>query len=176
MMLQFFTPESVMKMKVLNETYCNTKDMKWTSWNGAFKDLLLTERLRRGKLIWFYPPKGKNGLEGGYKPENHVCKEQEEFQQSYITYIKENMEWKAGVKAKVDRRLLGLARKMKKNPKEITYVGVHVRRTDHLKYIKEQNDMDPLDGEYFNDAMDYFRYNNLPTTNPVYPVSFQGGI
>ena len=40
---------------------------------------------------------------------------------------------------------------------EVTYVGVHIRRTDHLKFMKTENDMDPLTADYYNDAMDYFR-------------------
>jgi hypothetical protein len=41
----------------------------------------------------------------------------------------------------------------------VTYVGIHNRRTDFLKYIKEAENVDPLEKSYFYDGMDYFRYN-----------------
>jgi hypothetical protein len=42
---------------------------------------------------------------------------------------------------------------------DVTYVGIHNRRTDFLKYIKEAENVDPLEKSYFYDGMDYFRYN-----------------
>jgi len=39
----------------------------------------------------------------------------------------------------------------------VTYVGIHNRRTDFLKYVKEAENADPLEKSYFYDAMDYFR-------------------
>ena len=40
---------------------------------------------------------------------------------------------------------------------DVTFVGIHNRRTDFLKYIKEAESVDPLEKSYFYDAMDYFR-------------------
>ena len=47
-------------------------------------------------------------------------------------------------------------------PEEVTYVGVHIRRTDHLQFMKDQHEMEPLGADYYNDAMEYFReeYDN----------------
>ena len=49
---------------------------------------------------------------------------------------------------------------MKKNPKEITYVGIHNRRTDHLKFMKKQmkmENMEELGVDFFMDGIKYFR-------------------
>jgi hypothetical protein len=158
-MLQFFTPESL-TMLVLNETYCNSKDMIFQPYNGPFKNLVNFEEYRKGQLLYFYPGNGDGT--GGYKPEDHVCREQEAFSREYLKYIKENMEWKNEVSGKAQRRLLGVARKLKRDTKDITYVGVHVRRTDHIAYMKKLHQFEPLDAEYFHDSMDYFReeYDN----------------
>ena len=44
---------------------------------------------------------------------------------------------------------------------EMTYVGIHNRRTDHLEFIKKTADMVPIEIDYFYDAMDYFRFYSL---------------
>ena len=50
---------------------------------------------------------------------------------------------------------------MKKNPKDITYVGIHNRRTDHLMFMKKHMKMEEMEGlgiDFFMDGIDYFRY------------------
>ena len=47
---------------------------------------------------------------------------------------------------------------MKVKKKDITFIGVHNRRTDHLAYSKEQFGNKPLTASYFHDAMDIYRY------------------
>ncbi|XP_059089721.1 galactoside alpha-(1,2)-fucosyltransferase 1-like [Tigriopus californicus] len=41
--------------------------------------------------------------------------------------------------------------------KEITFIGVHNRRTDHLEYFERYFKKKPLKPSYFHDAMDIFR-------------------
>ncbi len=43
-----------------------------------------------------------------------------------------------------------------KNPKEVTYVGIHSRRTDYLDFRKNVLGMKKLYKNYFFDAVDYF--------------------
>ena len=50
---------------------------------------------------------------------------------------------------------------MKAKPKQVTYVGIHNRRTDHLKFMREKvgmTDLEELGKQYFMDGMEYFRY------------------
>ena len=42
-------------------------------------------------------------------------------------------------------------------PKQVTYIGVHNRRTDHLEFDKNRSVQEPLSETYFEDAMEYFR-------------------
>lgn len=50
-----------------------------------------------------------------------------------------------------------IASRMKLKKKDITFIGVHNRRTDHLAYAKEQFGHTPLTASYFHDAMDIYR-------------------
>ena len=166
-MLEFFTPECV-QLPILSETYCNAEEIKakLEPYNGPFKDLLNDPKYHKGKLLHFYPSDGNNGkkIGGGYRPEEHICPEQDKFQKSYIDYIRKHMVFKDGVMGKVQRRLKSCANKIRPQirPEEVTYVGVHIRRTDHLRFMNEQHGMEPLGADYYNDAMDYFReeYDN----------------
>ena len=50
---------------------------------------------------------------------------------------------------------------MKKKPKDITYIGIHNRRTDHLTFLREtmkMKDLEELGKDFFMDGMEYFRY------------------
>ena len=62
-----------------------------------------------------------------------------------------------------DRKLETLAKKFyNKKSNDVTYVGVHVRRTDFLKFGKKYLGKKPLDADYYNYAMEYFQeeYDN----------------
>ncbi len=50
-----------------------------------------------------------------------------------------------------------VAKKLGSKPKELTYVGIHNRRTDGIDFIKRGWFQEELGVEFFNDAMDYFR-------------------
>ena len=161
--LAFFTPESV-TLPVLSETFCNPEEFKshLKPYDGPFKDLITDEKYRKGHLIEFYPaPEGSE--KGGYRPEDHISREQEEFQKRYVKHVRKNMVFRDNMLERAQRRLRNLPKKLLGlKPKDVTYIGIHIRRTDHLKFMKKNFDADPLDEEYYNDAMEYFReeYDN----------------
>ena len=41
---------------------------------------------------------------------------------------------------------------------EITFVGVHNRRSDHVEFMRERLKIEPLEENYFSFAFEYFRY------------------
>ena len=49
-----------------------------------------------------------------------------------------------------------------KGVKNITYVGVHVRRTDYIAYLKRKYDTSPVKPNYFRRQMNVF-WNNYKT-------------
>ena len=49
---------------------------------------------------------------------------------------------------------------MNKKPKDLTYIGVHNRRTDHLHFVQNTlklDDAEELGKDFFEDGMEYFR-------------------
>ena len=58
---------------------------------------------------------------------------------------------------KINKRLAGLAKKFyNKKSKDVTYIGIHIRRTDFLKFSKQHLRLKPLNSDYYNYAMEYF--------------------
>ena len=77
------------------------------------------------------------------------------------------MPFRDNLQNKIDRRLRGMAKKYYdkkslKSMKDVTFIGVHIRRTDHLEFMKKKYAQEPLEEDYYNDAMDYFQeeYDN----------------
>ena len=102
-LLKFYTPESI-TLPIFNETFCNAKDIRFIPYNGPFADLLNDEEFRKGKIMQFYPGgvDAKTGkLVGGYRPEDHISKDQEKFQKKYVKHIRNNMVLANGMSAKV---------------------------------------------------------------------------
>ena len=159
----FFTPESV-TLPIIDEVFCNWQEIvdRLEPYDGPFADLVQDESLRKGKLFYFYPPKDDKSETSGYRPEEHISDVQEAFQKRYVKHLREHMTFRDNLSEKIDRRMKRMAKKLDKKPSQVTYIGVHIRRTDHLGYIKREFDMEPLDADYFNDAMEYFReeYDN----------------
>lgn len=56
-----------------------------------------------------------------------------------------------------------VAKKMHLPKKDITFIGIHNRRTDHLAWTQKKHKRSPLKASYFYDAMDKFRedYDNV---------------
>ena len=69
------------------------------------------------------------------------------------------MPFRDNLQEKMNKRLQLVASKHYKDKrlKDITFVGVHVRRTDHLQYVKKKYNLKPLNADYYNNAMEYFQ-------------------
>ena len=92
--------------------------------------------------------------------EDHLGLEQEKFSNAYVKHLQQNLKFHPRIQKRVDRALKKVTEGMKKNPKEITYVGIHNRRADHLAFMKKRmkmQDMEELGVDFFMDGMDYFR-------------------
>ena len=65
------------------------------------------------------------------------------------------MPFRDNLQNKIDRRLRGMAKKYYdkkslKSMKDVTFIGVHIRRTDHLEFMKKKYSQDPLEEDYYN--------------------------
>ena len=99
--------------------------------------------------------------ESNARPEDHLGPEQEKFSQAYVQHLRKTLKFYPRVQTRVNLALKKIAKQMKLKPKDVTYVGIHNRRTDHLDFMRHQMKMEELEelGEdYFMDGMEYFRY------------------
>ena len=90
-----------------------------------------------------------------------MSQEQEEFSQAYVKALRNNLKFYPRVQTRVNVALKKVAKAMNKKPKDVTYIGIHNRRTDHLDFMRKtmkMEDMEELGREYFKDGMEYFRY------------------
>ena len=93
--------------------------------------------------------------------EDHLGPEQEKFSSAYVKHLQQNLKFHQRIQKRVNKALKKVADGMKKDSKEITYVGIHNRRADHLAFMKKHmkmEDMEELGVDFFMDGMDYFRY------------------
>ena len=141
----FFTEDSLKKIPIFNETFCNAKDFKFTNFNGHLSELIRNPDLHTGKILQIY--------QKGLHMEDHEGHELIDLIANCGHYVKNHMHFKPHIVKKVKETL----DKLKKKRGKVTFIGVHVRRTDHLVYMKEFFQRKPLKADFFNDAMDYFR-------------------
>merc|ERR1739846_85557 len=107
-------------------------------------------------MINFYPPNGAESF--GYNPREHAGPEQNLFDQAYKKHLRENMSFQHGLVERIERRLEALAKKFyNKKSHDVTYVAIHIRRTDFLTFGKRYLGVKPLNSEYYNYAMEYFQ-------------------
>ena len=79
-----------------------------------------------------------------------------------MKHLREHLKFYPRVQTRVNLALKKVAKEMKKKPKDITYIGLHNRRTDHLKFMRENvgmTELEELGKQYFMDGMEYFRYS-----------------
>ena len=77
-----------------------------------------------------------------------------------MKHLQQNLKFYPHIQTKVNKELTKIGKAMRKNPKDITYVGIHNRRTDHLKFMKTQmkmEDLEELGVNFFMDGINYFR-------------------
>ena len=91
------------------------------------------------------------------RPEDHISRDQDEFQRNYVSHLRQKLRFHPGVETRVKKTLKQIAKHKKLQPKDVTYVGIHNRRTDHLEYVSTHLGFEPIEADYFIDAMEYFR-------------------
>ena len=86
------------------------------------------------------------------RPEEHLGAEHEMFSHAYVKHLQNGLKFYPRIQTRVNKSLKKVAKKMKKNPKDITYVGIHNRRTD-----QRTTEVEELGVDFFMDGMKYFR-------------------
>ena len=98
------------------------------------------------------------------RPEDPLGKEAQLFQQGYVQNLRNTLKFHQSIQLRVNIALHEVAKKMNKKSKDITYIGIHNRRTDFHKYLldtqknEHKTDYEELGTDYLMDGMEYFRY------------------
>ena len=73
--------------------------------------------------------------------------------------LRNNLKFLPRIQTRVNLALKNVAKQMNKKPKDVTYIGVHNRRTDHLHFVqnKLKVDAEELGRDFSEDGMEYFR-------------------
>ncbi len=98
-----------------------------------------------------------------FRPEEHLSTEQEQMNREYVAFLRKTLRYKPKIETKVLKTFKKVAKAMgKKEIKDVTFVGIHNRRTDSVEFIRRDWFQEPLRDDYFHDAMEYFReeYDN----------------
>ena len=79
-----------------------------------------------------------------------------------MSYVSEKLEFLPHLNTKAIETLRAVDKKLRKRKKYdeeavINYIGIHNRRTDYSKYADKKWNMEDLDEDYFEQAMDSYR-------------------
>jgi hypothetical protein len=76
--------------------------------------------------------------------------------------VRKTFKFHPHIQSAADATIADVAKRFKKTSQtsqtsEITFVGIHNRRTDHIDFVKKTARAKPITKRYFKDAMEYFR-------------------
>ena len=153
-----FTPDSY-ELLTLEETYCNHEKIPFEMFKGSAEDLLNDVVYREGRILTLWP--GNDD----YRADLQDGKEHNKMLRAAMTYISENLKFLPQFNEKALETLKKVEKKLRKRKNycanvNITYVGIHNRRTDFTKYADQMWSMEELDEDYFYKAMDTYRYRS----------------
>ena len=93
-----------------------------------------------------------------FRPEEHGSEEHAKIRKDYIKWMKRKLKFQPHVQEKVMDTFESIARKLDYRPSQITYIGMHNRRSKEFnEFFKKQNNKKPLKKGYFYDAMEDMR-------------------
>eukprot|EP00095_Tigriopus_kingsejongensis_P007591 maker-scaffold417_size177606-snap-gene-0.45 protein:Tk07591 transcript:maker-scaffold417_size177606-snap-gene-0.45-mRNA-1 annotation:"galactoside 2-alpha-l-fucosyltransferase 2" len=153
---KFFTKESI-KLKSIQETYCNYDEIQWVFYYKHIRPLLTDKSYRTGRVLYLWPVTGHDEAFDAYRAESHHCVEHDRMVKAYHQTMRNTLEFRPEIMTRVNKIIEEVARKMGSPRREITFVGVHNRRTDHIAYTKKKEGKTPLKPSYFHHAMDAMR-------------------
>ena len=138
----------------IEDIFCNWRDLPFEGYQNSIHDLVADESLRKGKLLELWPLGYAYGAKiccPGEDLQKYVQEHYSEFRDG-LRFLPEFRDYAADLKRKA-------AVKVGKNVADITFVGIHNRRTDYLDYMKSKFGVtkNPFKKSYFMAAMEYFR-------------------
>ena len=87
----------------------------------------------------------------------------EQISKAMKRVLKFRPETKEKVRGKFDKIREKIRKKFpERNPDEAVFVGMHSRRTDYVNFAWKKLSQLPMEEEYYQEAMEYFRYSLRP--------------
>jgi hypothetical protein len=73
--------------------------------------------------------------------------------------VRKTFKFHPHIQSAADATIADVAKRFKKTSQtsDVTFVGIHNRRTDHIDFVKKTARAKPITKRYFKDAMEYFR-------------------
>lgn len=176
---RIFTEESLSDMPVLEDYFCNPEDIRFEYFSGNFQVIASKKEFRTGRVLWLWPSKTileeklkQVNVEDdfsapyrGYNPEDHASSPaHDRLRTNAFKWMKRQLVFQPTVQSEVQRTFETIAKKLDLKGSEVTYVGIHHRRSPvHIAHFKKYHKKKPLKKAYFYDAMEEMResYNNV---------------
>eukprot|EP00095_Tigriopus_kingsejongensis_P007597 maker-scaffold417_size177606-snap-gene-0.46 protein:Tk07597 transcript:maker-scaffold417_size177606-snap-gene-0.46-mRNA-1 annotation:"galactoside 2-alpha-l-fucosyltransferase 2" len=154
---KYFTHDSV-DVPSIEQTFCDHQSIPWEGYNQFIRPLLVERHYRLGRAIELFPIVAGAPREfNSYRAQHHECREHELLVKAARFQAVKHLQFQPVFRQRAAQILTDVAKAKGLPINQITFIGVHNRRTDHLKYFQTHFHQGPLKPSYFHDAMDIFR-------------------
>lgn len=143
-------------ISIYEKTFCNITDVersKLSYFEGSIDEIVHNKIYQKGFFIRLWP--------NGYKKEVKVCCPSAELfgyvYEHYLDEVKASLPLHKAFLEMADKAKADIAAQIGLKIKDITFVGLHDRRTDYIKHAAKIYGLKPFKKTFFKDAMDYFR-------------------
>ena len=161
---KFFIPESIL-VESIYVKYCNYDQLPYEMYYQDINDLLVNKSYRKGRVVYLFPNlKNNKGIYDYYKGGAHIHTDKlDKLWGSAGRSVRKTLQFRPEIMSKVTEIFDNVASEMGLMKQDITFVGIHNRRTDHLEFSEKMFRQKPLGPEYFKEKMNEFRadYNNI---------------
>ena len=163
-MEKFFLPESIL-VDSIQRKFCNYDKLPYELYYKDINDVLTDKSYRNGRVIYLFPNMYRNaGQYDGYSTYSHIPTDiHERLLRSMARTVRKSLKFRPEIVSRVTEIFDDVAKQLDAKKKDITFIGVHNRRTDHLEYLKQKGGHKPLKAKYFKEKMDEYRedYDNV---------------
>jgi len=140
--------ENVTAHKVLEEDLCDWKKFGWQKYQGNI-ELLGNPEWSTGNAIQVYLSKEdfmRHEIQGGRK-----------YYKKFRKESRDALQLKEPFRRHAELTLQQISKKVDIKSSELTYIGIHNRRTDYLEFRRRRLGLENLYEDYFEDAIAYFK-------------------
>ena len=155
---KFFDPESLF-VESLQKTFCDYAKIDFEFYSKDVTELLVDKAYRKGRAIYLFPnlTNGKGRFDGYSLSASEPSEQHDALIKAYARTMKRTLRFRPDIVERVRDIFDGVADTMGVAKKDVTFVGVHNRRTDHIAFVEKKAKKKALGKKYFREAMAEFR-------------------